>query len=50
MSLLRTLSMSKCDYTDNWASECQEEVAFWSFQQWEQEMEAAGWHASLRED
>ena len=36
--------MSKCDYTDNWASECQEEFAFWSFQQWEQEMEAAGWH------
>lgn len=35
--------MMKKDYTDNWDSELQEEFAFWSFTQWKQELQAAGW-------
>lgn len=35
--------MTKKDYTDNWESELQEEFAFWSFTQWKQELQAAGW-------
>ncbi len=35
--------MMKKDYTDNWASEVQEEFAYWSFSQWKQELQDAGW-------
>jgi hypothetical protein len=35
--------MSKCDYTDNWASELHEEFCFWSFEEWKQELSDAGW-------
>ncbi len=35
------------DYTDNWASEMQEEFGFWSFTQWQRALEAAGFEVVL---
>ncbi|MCB8987343.1 MAG: methyltransferase domain-containing protein [Ardenticatenaceae bacterium] len=34
--------MSKKDYTTNWASEMHEEFAFWSFSDWKQALQTAG--------
>jgi hypothetical protein len=34
--------LSKKDYTDNWASEMNEEFCFWSFSQWKQALSETG--------
>lgn len=34
--------LSKKDYTDNWASEMNEEFCFWSFEQWQYALKDAG--------
>lgn len=34
--------LSKKDYTDNWESEMHEEFAYWSFSDWQRELEAIG--------
>ncbi|MCI5050733.1 MAG: methyltransferase domain-containing protein [Candidatus Pacebacteria bacterium] len=34
--------ITKKDYTDNWLSESNEQFAFWSFSEWEQALEKAG--------
>ncbi len=38
--------MSKFTYTDNWTSELHEEFAFWSFSEWNKEIEEAGFKVS----
>lgn len=38
--------LSKKDYTDNWQSEMHETFCFWSFSQWKQELENAGFTVS----
>jgi SAM-dependent methyltransferase len=38
--------LSKKDYTDNWASEMNEEFCFWSFQQWKKVLSETGFRIS----
>ena len=38
--------LSKKDYTDNWASEMNEEFCFWSFQQWKKVLSDTGFRIS----